>query len=114
MPGFFYDDVRSALAGSSGFSTDGERLLVSTASEVAMEPGNVKCGPRWRVQNEGVDRRWSNARAGMRDPRPVARARPRGFCRTIRVLILVWVIHVISWGWSGIFPLSGMALPETK
>ena len=52
---------------------DGERLLVSAASEASIEPGNVQCGPRWRVRNECVDLRWSNARAGMRDPRPVAR-----------------------------------------
>ena len=36
------------------------------------------------------------------------------FCRMIRVPILVWAIHVISWGRSAIFPLFGMALPETK
>ena len=73
MHGFIHGDVPSVLACSGGFSTDGERLLVSTASEAVIEPGNVKCGPRWRVRSERVDRRWSNARAGMRDPRPVAR-----------------------------------------
>ena len=52
---------------------DGERLLVSAASEAAIEPGNVQCGPRWHARNERVDRRWLNARAGMRDPRPGAR-----------------------------------------
>ena len=29
---------------------DGERLIVSTASEAAIEQGNVvQCGPRWRA-----------------------------------------------------------------
>ena len=93
---------------------DGERLPVSMASEAAIEPGNVQCGPRWRARSERVDRRWSNARAGMRDPRPVARARPGGFCRTIRVPISVWAIRVMSWGRGGVLPLSGTALPETK
>ena len=74
MHGFIHGDVPLFLAGSGGFSTDGERLLISAASEAAIEPGNVQCGPRWRARNEHVDRRWSIARAGMRDPRPVARA----------------------------------------
>ena len=52
---------------------DGERLLVFAASEAAIEPGTVQCRPRWRVRNERVDRRWSDARAGVRDPRPLAR-----------------------------------------
>ena len=72
MHGFIHSNVLSVLAGSGGFSTDGERLLVSAASEVAIEPGNVQCGPRWHARNECVDRHWLNARAGMRDPRPVA------------------------------------------
>ena len=61
-----------------------------------------------------VDRRWSDARAGMRDPRPVASARPGDFCGTIRVPISVWAIRVMSWGQSETCLLSGMALPETK
>ena len=32
----------------------------------------------------------------------------------IRVPILVWAIHVISWVRSAILPLFGVALPETK
>ena len=115
MHGFIYNDVPSALAGSSGFSTDGERLLVSTASEAAIEQGNVvQCGPRWRTRSERIDQRWSDARAGMRDPRPVTRARPGGFCGTIHVPISVWVIRVMSWGWSKICSLSEMTLPEKK
>ena len=113
MYGFIHNDVPSALTDSSGFPTDGECLLISTASKAAIEPGNVQCGPRGRARSGGVDRHWSGARAGMRDPRPVTRARPGGFCRTIRVPISVWAIHVTSWGQSRIFPLSGMALPET-
>ena len=42
MHGFIHNIVPSSLAGSSGFPTDGERLLVSTASEAAIEPGNVQ------------------------------------------------------------------------
>jgi len=61
-----------------------------------------------------VDRRWSGARVGVRDPQPVAGAWPRCFCSTIRVPISVWAIRVMSWGQSRILPLSGMALPETK
>ena len=52
---------------------DGERLLVSVASEAVIEPGNAQCGPHWRAWNERVDRRWSDARAGVWDPRPLAR-----------------------------------------
>ena len=37
-----------------------------------------------------------------------------GFCRMIRVSISVSAIHVILWGRSAIFPLFGMALPETN
>ena len=74
MHGFIHGDVPSVLAGSGGFSTDGERLLVSAASEAAIEPGNVQCGQRWRAPNERVDRRWSNAQAGMQDPRLVTRS----------------------------------------
>ena len=48
----------------------------------------------------------------MRDPRSVARARPGDFCRMIRVPISVWAIRVMSWGQSGILPLSEMTLPE--
>ena len=115
MHGFIHNNVPSALAGSSGFLTDGERLLVSTASEAAIEQGNaVQCGPRWCTRSECIDQRWSDARAGMRDPRPVARARPRGFCGTIRAPSSVWAICVMSWGRSGIFSLSGITLPETE
>ena len=39
MHGFSNDIVTSALAGSSGFPTDGECLLVSTATEAAIEQG---------------------------------------------------------------------------
>ena len=103
------------LAGSSRFPTDGERLLVSSASETAIEPGNVvQCGPCWRARSGRVDRRWSDARAGMRVPRPVARAWPGGFCGTIHKPLSVWAIRVMSWGRSGILPLSEMTLPETK
>ena len=73
MHGFIHGDVPSVLAGSGGFSTDGERLLVSAASEAAIEPGNVQCGPRWRARNKCIDRRWSDARAGLQDPQPLAR-----------------------------------------
>ena len=73
MHGFIHGDIPSVLAGSGGSSTDGERLLVSAASEAVIEPGNVQCGPRWRVRNERVDRRWSDTQAGVRDPRPLAR-----------------------------------------
>ena len=93
---------------------DGERLLVSMASKAAIEPGSVQFGPRWRAWSGRVDRRWSDAQAGMRDPRPVARARPGGFCGTIRAPISVWAIRVMSWGRSGIFSLSEITLPETK
>ena len=110
--GFIHNDVPSALAGSSGFSMDGERLLVSTASEAAIEPRNVQC--RATLASGRVDRHWSRTRVGMRDPRPVARARPGDFCMTIRMRILVWVIRVMSWGQSGILPLSEMTLPERK
>ena len=115
MHGFIHNKVPSALAGSSGFPTDGERLLVSTASEAVIEQGNVvQCGPRWHARSGHIDRRWSDARAGMRDPRPVARARPGGFCETIRVPISEWAICVMSWGRSVIFSLSEMTLSETK
>jgi len=115
MHGFIHNNVPSALAGSSGFPTDGERLLVSTASEAAIEQGNVvQCGPHWRTRSKRIDQRWSDARAGMRDPRPVARARPGGFCGTIRAPSTVWAIRVMSWGRSGIFSLSGMTLPEIE
>ena len=73
MHAFIHNNVPSALTGSSGFPTDGERLLVSTASEAATEPENVlQCGPRL---SGCVDQRWSDARAGMRDPQPVGTAR---------------------------------------
>jgi len=76
---------------------DGEHLLFSTASEAAIEQGNVvQCGPRWRTQSKRIDQRWSDARAGMRDPRPVVRAQPRDFCGTIRVPSSVWAIRVMS------------------
>ena len=73
MHGFIHGDVPSVLAGSGAFSTDGGRLLVSSASKAAIEPGNVQCGLRWRARNERVDRRWLDARAGLQDPQPVAR-----------------------------------------
>ena len=73
MHGFIHGDVPSVLAGGGGSSTDGERLLVSAASEATIEPVNVQCGPRWHVRNKLVDRRWLDARAGVRDPRPLAR-----------------------------------------
>ena len=102
MYGFIHNNVPSALTGSSGCPTDGERLLVSTASEAAIEQGNVvQCGKRWRMRSERIDQRWSDARAGMRDPRPVARAQPGGFCGTIRTPSSVWAIRVMSWGGVG-------------
>ena len=55
MHGFIHNNVPSAFAGSSGFPTDGERLLVSTASKAAIEPRNLQCGPRWRAWSERVD-----------------------------------------------------------
>ena len=36
----------SSLAAVESLSTDGERLLVSAASEAVIEPGNVQCSPR--------------------------------------------------------------------
>ena len=115
MHGYIHNDVPSALAGSSGFPMDGESLIVSTASEAAIEPGNVvQCGPCWRARSGRVDRRWSDARAGMRDPRLVTRARPGGFCRTIHMPILVWAIPVVLLGRSEICSLFGMTLMETK
>ena len=75
MHGFIHNKVPLALVGSSGFPTDGERLLVSTASEAVIEQGNVvQCGPRWHARSGRVDWHWSDAREGMRDPQLVARA----------------------------------------
>ena len=115
MHGFIHNNVPSTLAGSSGFPTDGERLLVSMASEAAIEPGSVvQCGPRWHARSGRVDQRWLDTRESVRDPRLVAGAWLGGFCGTIRVPISVWAIRVMSWGRSGILPLSEMTLPETK
>jgi len=108
--GFIHNDVPSALAGSSGFPTDGERLLVSMASEAAIEPGNVQCGPRWRARSSALVGRPS----GHAGPSAGCQGTARGFCGTIRVPISVWAICVMSWGRSGILPLSEMTLPETK
>ena len=41
-------------------------------------------------------------------------SRPDEDLLMIRVPISVWAIHVILWSRSTIFPLFGMALPETK
>ena len=49
MHGFIHNDVPSALAGSCGFPTDGEHLLVSMASQAAIEPGHVQCRPHWHA-----------------------------------------------------------------